>query len=101
MSDAFFAPGGRLRGEVTAPADKSISHRAALFAAMSDGTARIANYLQAQDTTSTLDAVRALGADVSIGGDGVVAVRGVGLAGAGSDAAIDVGNAGTLMRLLR
>jgi len=35
MSDAFFAPAGALRGSVTAPPDKSISHRAALFGAMS------------------------------------------------------------------
>ncbi len=66
MSDVFFAPAGPLRGEVIAPADKSISHRAALFGAMSSGTARIANYLHAEDTTSTLDAVRALGAEVSL-----------------------------------
>ncbi len=100
MSDVFFAPAGPLRGEVLAPADKSISHRAALFGAMSSGTARIANYLHAEDTTSTLNAVRALGAEVSREGEDVV-VRGVGLGGAREpDAPIDVGNAGTLMRLL-
>ena len=62
MSDAFFGPAGALYGEVTAPPDKSISHRAALFAALSDGEVRISNYLHAQDTTSTLNAIRALGA---------------------------------------
>ncbi|MEY2442210.1 MAG: 3-phosphoshikimate 1-carboxyvinyltransferase [bacterium] len=101
MSDVFFAPASALRGEVTAPPDKSISHRAALFGAMSSGTARIANYLRAEDTTSTLDAVRAVGAEVSVEPSGEVVVRGVGLGGARSPAApIDVGNAGTLMRLL-
>ncbi|MEA2137629.1 MAG: 3-phosphoshikimate 1-carboxyvinyltransferase [Solirubrobacteraceae bacterium] len=102
MSDAFFAPAAAaLRGEVTAPPDKSISHRAALFAAMSDGESRIANYLHAEDTTSTLNAVRALGASVDVLASGDVVVRGVGLAGAREpEAAIDVGNAGTLMRLL-
>jgi 3-phosphoshikimate 1-carboxyvinyltransferase len=100
MSNAFFAPAGPLRGEVLAPPDKSISHRAALFAAMSSGTTRIANYLLAADTTSTLDALRALGASVEVG-VGEVVVRGVGLDGARDPgAAIDVGNAGTLMRLL-
>ncbi|MGI8729338.1 MAG: 3-phosphoshikimate 1-carboxyvinyltransferase [Solirubrobacteraceae bacterium] len=99
MSDAFFAPAARgLRGEVTAPPDKSISHRAALLGAMSDGTTRIAGYLHAQDTTSTLDAMRALGARVAVDADAVV-IEGVGLGGARS-ARIDVGNAGTLMRLL-
>jgi 3-phosphoshikimate 1-carboxyvinyltransferase len=101
MSDAFFAPGRRLHGQVTAPADKSISHRAALFGAMSDGEVRISNYLHAEDTTSTLNAIRALGAEVSVEDSGEVVIRGVGLNGARSPgAAIDVGNAGTLMRLL-
>jgi 3-phosphoshikimate 1-carboxyvinyltransferase len=102
VSDVFFAPAGPLRGAVTAPADKSISHRAALFGAMSTGTVRITNYLHAADTTSTLDAMRALGASVTVDeGSGEVVVRGVGLNGAREpDAAIDVGNAGTLMRLL-
>jgi 3-phosphoshikimate 1-carboxyvinyltransferase len=102
VSDVFFAPAGPLRGAVTAPSDKSISHRAALFGAMSTGTVRIANYLHAADTTSTLDAMRALGADVTIdAGSGDVVVRGVGLRGARDPGrAIDVGNAGTLMRLL-
>ncbi|HEY1540147.1 MAG TPA: 3-phosphoshikimate 1-carboxyvinyltransferase [Solirubrobacteraceae bacterium] len=101
MSDVFFAPAAALRGEVTAPPDKSISHRAALFGAMSSGTVRIENYLHAADTTSTLHAIRALGADVSVGAGGEVVVRGVGLGGARDPGvAIDVGNAGTLMRLL-
>jgi 3-phosphoshikimate 1-carboxyvinyltransferase len=102
MSDVFFAPDGPLRGAVTAPADKSISHRAALFGAMSTGTVRIANYLRAADTTSTLDAMRALGASVTVDERcGEVVVRGVGLDGAREPAgAVDVGNAGTLMRLL-
>jgi 3-phosphoshikimate 1-carboxyvinyltransferase len=101
MSDAFFAPASALRGEVTAPPDKSISHRAALLAAMSGGETRISNYLHAEDTTSTLDAVRALGSDVEVRASGEVVVRGVGLAGARAPGRpIDVGNAGTLMRLL-
>ncbi|MEA2221451.1 MAG: 3-phosphoshikimate 1-carboxyvinyltransferase, partial [Solirubrobacteraceae bacterium] len=101
MSDVFFAPAAApLRGAVDAPPDKSISHRAALFGAMSSGEVRIADYLHAADTTSTLDAVRALGADVAVSASEVV-VRGVGLDGARDPGApIDVGNAGTLMRLL-
>jgi 3-phosphoshikimate 1-carboxyvinyltransferase len=93
-----FSPSGGLRGSITPPADKSISHRAALIAAMSEGTSRIHNYLEAADTRSTLDAVRALGAEVEAG-EGELIVRGVGARGA-RPAAIDVGNAGTLLRLL-
>ncbi|MEJ7797273.1 MAG: 3-phosphoshikimate 1-carboxyvinyltransferase [Solirubrobacteraceae bacterium] len=99
MSDAFFAAAGPLCGTVTAPPDKSISHRAALFGAMSSGAVRIANYLHAADTASTLDAVRRLGADVEMR-PGELVVSGVGLRGARDGTPIDVGNAGTLMRLL-
>ncbi len=96
----FFAPSGRLRGEVTAPPDKSISHRAAILGAMSSEPVRITNYLRAQDTLSTLEAMRAVGALVEERDD-VVIVRGTGLREAREPGGpIDVGNAGTLMRLL-
>jgi 3-phosphoshikimate 1-carboxyvinyltransferase len=98
---ARFTPVPRLRGEVTAPPDKSISHRAALLAAMSAEPVRISNYLHAADTTSTLGALRAVGALVERRDDADVVVRGVGLRGAREPGEpIDVGNAGTLMRLL-
>jgi len=95
-----FDPASRLEGELTPPADKSISHRAAIFGAMGNAPVRVRNYLVAADTTSSLNAVRALGASVEEDG-GVLTIRGVGLRGARvPDAPIDVGNAGTLMRLL-
>lgn len=98
---ARFAASGPLRGTLAVPGDKSISHRAALLASMGDEPVRITGYLDAADTRSTLDAVRALGALVSEHDDGALTVRGPGLRGAASvDGALDVGNAGTLMRLL-
>ena len=101
---ARFAPARPLRGTLRPPPDKSISHRAALIAAMGVGRSRIVNYLEAADTHSTLDAVRAVGATVegtSGGRPGVeLEIEGVGLRGARSAAQIDVGNAGTLLRLL-
>lgn len=98
-----FDPSGPLRGALRPPADKSISHRAALIAAMGDGETTIEGYLDAADTRSTLAAAAALGAQV----EGLAAtrieptirVRGVGLRGS-IPASIDVGNAGTLLRLL-
>ena len=100
MSTVRFGPARRLRGELTPPADKSVSHRAAILGAMAGRPVRVRNYLQAADTTSTLEAVRALGAHVE-GTDGDLVIRGPGLRGARPPAApIDVGNAGTLMRLL-
>jgi 3-phosphoshikimate 1-carboxyvinyltransferase len=94
-----FDPPGPLRGALRVPADKSISHRAALLGAMASEPVRIRNYLNAADTTSTLDAVRELGALVEIRPDEVV-IRGCGMRNAASPVRIDVGNAGTLMRLL-
>ncbi len=95
-----FEPSGPLTGELTAPADKSISHRAALLGAMASYPVRIENYLHAADTTSTLDAARALGALVEVRPDAVV-VRGAGLREAREPGGlIDVGNAGTPLRLL-
>jgi 3-phosphoshikimate 1-carboxyvinyltransferase len=93
-----FEPAGGLRGALTPPPDKSISHRAAIVGAMGEGTSRIDNYLDAADTRSALDAVRAVGAEVEVDG-GEVRVRGVGVRGA-RPATIDVGNAGTLLRLM-
>jgi 3-phosphoshikimate 1-carboxyvinyltransferase len=97
-----FEPSGGLQGKLTAPADKSLSHRAALLGAMSCEPVRIENYLHAADTDSTLQAVRALGALVEVrAGDDEVVVRGTGLREAREpDGPIDVGNAGTLLRLL-
>jgi 3-phosphoshikimate 1-carboxyvinyltransferase len=96
-----FAASGPLRGTLRVPPDKSISHRAALLAAMGDDPVHITGYLEAEDTHSTLAAVAALGALVERHGDGGLTVRGPGLRGAApAGGAIDVGNAGTLMRLL-
>ncbi len=98
--NARFAPCGPLRGRLSPPADKSISHRAALVAAMAAEPVRIRNYLAAADTSSTLSAARELGAIVEEQ-EGEVMIRGGGLRNAQIPGRpIDVGNAGTLMRLL-
>jgi 3-phosphoshikimate 1-carboxyvinyltransferase len=95
-----FHPVRRLRGEIEPPADKSISHRAAILGAMNAEPVRITNYLEADDTISTLNAMRALGALVEQRSQEVV-IRGVGLREARvPEETIDVGNSGTLMRLL-
>jgi 3-phosphoshikimate 1-carboxyvinyltransferase len=98
--NARFGPARGLSGTVEVPADKSISHRAALLGAMSSDPVRIENYLEAADTRSTLEAVRALGALVEEHGKDLV-IRGTGLREAReAEEPIDVGNAGTLLRLL-
>ena len=101
---ARFAPAGPLRGTLAPPADKSISHRAAIIGAIADGPTRVVNYLDSDDTRSTLSAVAGLGAMVdpeplNAMPDEFV-IEGVGPTGPKSLGRIDVGNAGTLMRLL-
>ena len=105
MSESF-PPSGALEGTLRAPADKSISHRAALLGAMSSGEAVVRNYLESADTRSTLEAINALGARVRTERTPAgleVTIGGVGLRGArppqGGEP-IDAGNAGTLIRLL-
>jgi 3-phosphoshikimate 1-carboxyvinyltransferase len=100
MTTVRVDPAGGLSGELRPPTDKSISHRAAILGAMASEPVRIRGYLDAADTTSTLRAVEQLGAVVQVGSDEIV-VRGTGLRNATPpDRPIDVGNAGTLMRLL-
>jgi 3-phosphoshikimate 1-carboxyvinyltransferase len=93
-----FAPSGPLSGALSPPPDKSISHRAALIAAMGEGETEVDGYLGAADTRATLEAIRRLGAGVTAVGE-AVRIRGVGLRGA-APAEIDVANAGTLLRML-
>jgi 3-phosphoshikimate 1-carboxyvinyltransferase len=95
-----FEPAARLRGEIVPPPDKSISHRAALFAAMNPEPVRVRNYLDAADTNSTVDALRELGVIIESQPDELV-IRGGGLRDLPPlDEPIDVGNSGTLIRLL-
>jgi 3-phosphoshikimate 1-carboxyvinyltransferase len=97
-----FDPASALRGELAPPADKSISHRAALFAAMCDEPVTITNYLDSEDTHSTLNAIQALGAAVDQQQSGDLVIRGVGLRTPAevTGGTLNVGNAGTLLRLL-
>jgi 3-phosphoshikimate 1-carboxyvinyltransferase len=104
------APVGPLHGRLRPPPDKSISHRAAIVAAMGESATPIHGYLEADDTHSTLTAIRALGAHVEATREPAAAsaglslsIEGIGLRGPGYRAPrleIDVGNAGTLLRLL-
>ena len=94
-----------LRGAATVPGDKSISHRAVLFAAMAEGTSRLAGVLDSEDVRSSIKAVGQLGAQVSMEKqpDGSLAggITGWGSAGpVQPSGAIDCGNSGTTVRLL-
>ncbi len=91
-------PVAALEGHLAVPGDKSISHRALLLGAISEGQTVVRGFGRSADTESTLAAVRALGVRVDEDGDELV-VHGVGLRGLRS-AEIDCGNAGTLARLV-
>ncbi len=99
-SDRIIEPADALVGEVELPADKSIAHRSAMFAAVADGTSRIVGFPNAADPQSTLSCVKALGVRVEEAEDAVV-VHGEGLHGLRApDGILDCGNSGTTMRLL-
>jgi 3-phosphoshikimate 1-carboxyvinyltransferase len=90
-----------LVGHVAVPGDKSISHRAVLVGAVSEGETRISGFGRSRDTEATIAAVRALGAEVEEHDVDTLTVHGVGLRGLREPAsAIDCGNSGTLMRLV-
>ena len=94
-------PGNQLRGEVCVPGDKSISHRALMFASLARGTSRISGLLQGEDCHATLNAFRALGVQIDTQDSTRLSVQGVGLDGLKEPAnVIDCGNSGTTMRLI-
>ncbi|MDQ2747901.1 MAG: 3-phosphoshikimate 1-carboxyvinyltransferase [Acidobacteriota bacterium] len=93
-------PADSLNGTIRLPGDKSISHRAAIFAALAEGATRIENFASSADCASTLDCLKNLGAEISVNGS-TVNVEGVGKNGLRKpNAPLDCGNSGTTMRLL-
>ncbi|HOJ92808.1 MAG TPA: 3-phosphoshikimate 1-carboxyvinyltransferase [Dictyoglomaceae bacterium] len=90
----------KLKGEISVPADKSISHRALIFSALAEGESNIYNLLFAQDCISTMNCLKSLGVEINIGDD-FVKVYGRGISGLREpEDILDAGNSGTTMRLL-
>ena len=89
---------GPLRGAISVPGDKSVSHRSLLFGALASGETRVTGLLDAEDVRSTRRAVEALGATVRDEGGEVVVVPPERLREPGD--VIDCGNSGTSLRLL-
>ena len=89
------------RGKIRVPGDKSMSHRALLIGALAVGETVIEGLLEGEDVLRTAAALRALGADVERGEDGVWRVQGVGIGGLREPSGVlDMGNSGTAARLL-
>lgn len=89
-----------LRGTVSVPGDKSISHRCVMFGSIADGTTEIHNFLPGADCLATIQCFRTLGIEIEQK-DSTVTVHGKGLHGLSAPSHIlDVGNSGTTTRLL-
>jgi 3-phosphoshikimate 1-carboxyvinyltransferase len=90
-----------LKGNISVPGDKSISHRSLILGSIAQGETRIYNFLNSLDCLKTLECMRALGAEIKLGKDNSVKIKGKGLYGLQEPKDIlDVGNSGTTIRLL-
>ncbi len=90
----------RVKGEITVPGDKSISHRAVMLGALADGTTHIRGFLKGADCLSTIDCFRKMGIEIEDDGDSIT-VHGKGLHGLSKPSEmLYTGNSGTTTRLL-
>ena len=95
------SPAGALLGELTVPGDKSVSHRAVMLGALAEEMVTVDGFGASADTLATIDAFRRMGVASTIRNPGTWSSRASGCAGCEPpDGPIDVGNAGTLIRLL-
>ena len=89
-----------LRGEITVPGDKSISHRAVMFGSLADGLTEVTNFLQGADCLSTIECFRSLGIEIE-NTPGRILIHGKGLHGLQAPSIVlDAGNSGTTTRLI-
>ncbi|HEY3580519.1 MAG TPA: 3-phosphoshikimate 1-carboxyvinyltransferase, partial [Pyrinomonadaceae bacterium] len=92
------SPAHLVRGRLRLPGDKSISHRAALIAALAEGPSEITNFSTARDCASTVSCLRALGVAIEQTGDKLKFTGGQNLITASEP--LDCGNSGSTMRIL-
>ncbi len=93
-------PSTRVAGEIKVPGDKSISHRSVMLGGLCDGVSEVEGFLSSEDCLASMQAMRALGVTIERPAETSVRVHGVGLRGlTPARADLDMGNAGTAMRL--
>lgn len=93
-------PSKGMRGTLTIPGDKSISHRSIMFGSLAEGNTEIAGFLYGDDCLSTVGAFRSMGIEIEVSNEKII-VHGRGLHGLREpDNYIDVGNSGTTIRLI-
>jgi 3-phosphoshikimate 1-carboxyvinyltransferase len=91
----------KLKGNISVPGDKSISHRSLILGSIARGETRIYNFLNSLDCLKTIECMQALGAEIELDEDNSVKIKGKGLYGLQEPKDIlDVGNSGTTIRLL-
>lgn len=101
MSHYVVQPVRRVDGDVRVPGDKSVSHRALMLGGIAEGVTEVRGFLESEDCLATMQAMRALGVRIEQPGVQEVRVHGVGLNGLkGANRPLDMGNAGTAMRLM-
>lgn len=94
-------PAQSLRGEITVPGDKSISHRSIMLGSLAQGTTLVHGFLHGEDNHSTLNAFRSMGIAIDELADGDLRIDGKGLHGLTEPGdVIDCGNSGTTIRLM-
>jgi 3-phosphoshikimate 1-carboxyvinyltransferase len=101
-SQIIVRPARNVRGSVSLPGDKSISHRYAMLAAIAEGPSRLENYSTGADCASTLGCLRSLGVkwERKDGVDNTIEVQGSGLSLTAPKEALDCGNSGSTIRML-
>src|ERR1700726_3893409 len=101
-SQVIVRPARNVRGNVSLPGDKSISHRYAMLAAIADGPSRLENYSTGADCASTLNCLRSLGVKWKRkdGADNVIEVQGTGHSLTAPSQPLDCGNSGSTIRML-
>lgn len=100
MTSLTITPGRPLRGTITVPGDKSLTHRAIILTALAEGTSTISGYCQGEDCLNTMRAFQSLGVPITHT-PAEMTVRGKGFWGLTEpDSPIDCGNSGTGIRLL-
>ncbi len=96
----IFQKAEHLSGEITIPGDKSISHRAVMFGALSEGVTEVTNFLQGADCLSTIECFRRMGIEIENTPERIL-IHGKGLHGLRAPSSVlDAGNSGTTTRLI-
>jgi 3-phosphoshikimate 1-carboxyvinyltransferase len=101
MSNYLVHPATTIGGSIRVPGDKSVSHRSLMLGSIAEGVTEVRGFLESEDCLSTMKAMQALGVRVERTGAQEVRVHGVGLKGLKrANHPLDMGNAGTAMRLM-